>query len=225
MRKNGSRSISIRQYKLTDLFLFAVILVIAELIAHFAGVKFADDTVAYLITFTVPITALVMMRWGWVAVLYAVADGVLWCLLKSAKWQSYLCYGLGNAFIALLLLMTRFMGKERIAGKWYFSALFVTCGWVAVMLGRSLVGLCAGYSLGELLRNFCLNELLSLFMAVVIICVMRKLDGMFEDQKSYLARIDGERRDKARPDAFGASPVEMDEESMSILKRWDDNLS
>ena len=155
----------------------------------------------------------------------AVADGVLWCLLKSAKWQSYLCYGLGNAFIALLLLMTRFMGKERIAGKWYFSALFVTCGWVAVMLGRSLVGLCAGYSFGELLRNFCLNELLSLFMAVVIICVMRKLDGMFEDQKSYLARIDGERRDKAHPDAFGASPVEMDEESMSILKRWDDNLS
>lgn len=224
MRKNGSRLISIKQYKLTDLFLFAVILVVAEVIAHFAAVKFADETVTYLITFTVPVTMLVMMRWGWVSVIYAAADGVLWCLLKGAGWQSYLCYGLGNCAVAVLLLMTRFMGKEKISGKWYFSALFVIGGWVAVMLGRSLIGLCVGYSFSQLLKNFCLNELLSLCMAVVIIMVMRRFDGMFEDQKKYLMRLDEERREKMRGDGFGNAPVEIDEQSMSILKKWDDNL-
>lgn len=225
MRKNGSRLISLRQYKLTDLFLFAVILVVAEVIVHFATVKFSGETVTYLVTFTVPVTMLVMVRWGWVAVFYAVADGVLWCLLKGAAWQSYLCYALGNAFVALLLLMTKFVGKSKISDKWYLSVLFVVCGWLSMMLGRSLLGLCVGYSFSYLLKAFCLNELLSLCMAVIIIAVLRKFDGMFEDQKTYLLRLDKERRDKMRPETFGNDYVEIDDESMSILKKWDDGLN
>ena len=224
MRKNGSRLISLNQYKLTDIFLFAVILIVAELVVHFATIKFASETVTFLITFTVLITMLVMMRWGWVAVIFAAADGVLWCLLKGADWQSYLCYGLGNTFVALLLLMTKFMGKKKIASKWYFSALFVILGWVAMMLGRSLIGLCVGYSFGWLLKSFCLNELLSLCMAIVITMVLRRFDGMFEDQITYLKRLDEERKDRMRGETFGNEPVEIDSETMSILKKWDDGL-
>ena len=40
MRKNGSRLLSINQYRFTDLFLFAVIMAIAEIAAHYAVVWF-----------------------------------------------------------------------------------------------------------------------------------------------------------------------------------------
>ena len=53
MRKNGSRLISLKQYKMTDLFVFAVILVAFDLIAHFAplAMKGAAD---YIFLLTVP---------------------------------------------------------------------------------------------------------------------------------------------------------------------------
>ena len=47
MRKNGSRMISIRQYRLTDLFLFAVILVVFELVVHFAYKRFGGGPLTF----------------------------------------------------------------------------------------------------------------------------------------------------------------------------------
>lgn len=61
-------------------------------------------------------------------------------------------------------------------------------------------------------------------MAVVTVMILRRLNGMFEDQKHYLLRQDKERKELARRDEFGDEPVEIDEESLSILKRWDDGL-
>ncbi|MDE6597091.1 MAG: hypothetical protein K2K60_00450 [Clostridia bacterium] len=224
MRKNGSRLISLRQYCLTDLFLFAVILVVFELILHYA-------LIAYHGSFTfsplVPIVLLVMMRWGWPSVFYALGDGLLFCLLnrnvEGFQPYHYGVYIIGNAFIMLLLLMTRFVGKERIAKKWYFSTLFVVAGWVAVLFGRAVVSACFLHSfVGALLDG--LGDCFSLAIGIVIILVMRKLDGMFEDQKHFLKRLDNERKEKMRRDNFGDDPVEIDEESISILNKKDDDL-
>lgn len=220
MRKNGSRLISLRQYRFTDLFLFAVILVAFELVLHYALIYFSGD---FTYSPLVPIVLLVMMRWGWPSVIYAVADGVLFCALNGFGWQSYVMYGVGNAFISLCLLMTRFMGKEKIAGKWYFSVLFVVSGWVTVYLGRAIVAACCGIGFVNALVGQ-LWELLSLFVGVLLILLLRKLDGMFEDQKHYLIRMDEERKERARRDEFGDEPIEIDEETMSILKKWDDGL-
>ena len=63
---------------------------------------------------------------------------------------------------------------------------------------------------------------MSLFAAVAVLLIMRKLDGMFEDQKSYLKRVDKERRDRMKYDGFGDEPVEIDEESLSILNKDND---
>jgi ketopantoate reductase len=68
------------------------------------------------------------------------------------------------------------------------------------------------------------NGLMSLVMAIVIIAIMRKLDGMFEDQKAYLMRLDKEKRDMMRHDEFGDEPIEIDEESLAILNKGDNDL-
>lgn len=222
MRKNGSRLISLRQYCLTDLFLFAVILIAFEVILHFAFKALHGD---FLFSPMLAITLIVMMRWGWPAIFYALGDGLLYCLLNlkdpSFAPHMFAIYIIGNAFVALLLLMTRFMGKKKIRDKWYFSLLFTAVGWIAVVLGRACVAACFGLSfVSALLSHF--GDLVSFAVCLVIILTMRRLDGMFEDQKAFLKRLDDEKKEKARRDTFGDEPIEIDEESLNVLKKDDD---
>lgn len=227
MRKNGSRLISLRQYCLTDLFLFAAILIAFEVILHFAYRRFGASPLTFTFSPLVPVVLIVMMRWGWCSVFYAMGDGLLYCLLNlnatgfSGNW--FAIYIIGDAFIMLLLLMTRFMGKERIRGKWYFSALFALTGWVSVLVGRTLIATCFGYGFAATLIGQLL-DVMSLVVGVIIILIVRRLDGMFEDQRHYLRRLDDEKKEKQRRDAYGDEPVEIDEESMAIIKRRDDDL-
>ena len=222
MRKNGSRLISIRQYRLTDLFLFAAILVAAELLAFYAPRMFPNSS-DFTVSFMVPIVLLVMMRWGWPSVFYPIISGVLYCGLNKMEPRMYAVYIIGNACISAMLLATKFFGKEKIAGKWYFSALFVVLGWLAVFLGRAIVSECFGIGFVAAVIGH-LWELLSLAIGILVILVMRKLDGMFEDQKHYLKRLDAEKKEKQRRDTFGDEPIEIDEESLSILNKKDDSL-
>ncbi len=212
---------SIRQYRLTDSLIFAAILVVFELILHYALIGFSG---AFTFSSLVPIVLLVIMRWGWQGVFYAVGDGILFCLLKGAGWQGYVSFGVGNAFIMVLLLATKFLGKEKIAKKWYFTTLFVVAGWLLVAFGRTVVAACCGLDFtGTLIAQLSdSSSLLSLAMAIIIILVMRRFDGMFEDQKHYLKRLDAERKEKMRRDEFGDEPVEIDEETLSILTRRND---
>lgn len=213
-----------RQYRLTDLFLFGVILVAFELVLHYALIAMNGD---FTFSPMVPIVLLVMMRWGWPCVFYAVGDGILYCLLNSGAENFaphfYAVYAIGNAFILLLLLVAKFVGKQRIAEKWYFSALFAVMGWLLVVLGRSIVAACFGLNFATAITEH-LSDLLSLGMAVIILLVMRLLDGMFEDQKHYLLRLDQEKKERMRRDTFGDEPIELDEESLSILRKKDDGL-
>ncbi|MBD5631987.1 MAG: hypothetical protein HDP34_01995 [Clostridia bacterium] len=225
MRKNGSRLISIRQYRLTDLFLFAVILVVAEVITFYVP-KPASSTI-YSFSLAVPIILMVMMRWGWWSVFFAAGDGLLITLLRlNSEGYTPKLFAInvvGNLFIMLLLLAVKFFGKDKIAGKWYFSALFAVLGWVLVFLGKATVSAICGFSfVGALVGQ--LWDLLSLAIAIIVVLVMRRLDGMFEDQISYLKRIDKERKDKMRYDSYGDEPIDIDEESLSILNKKDDDL-
>lgn len=225
MRKNGSRLISIGQYRITDLFLFAVILIAFELIIHYAAIALKGG---FLFSPMVPIVLIVMMRWGWPSVFFALGDGLLYCLLNlnadNFRPELFGIHIIGNAFIMLLLIMIKFMGKDKIAGKWYFSALFVVSGWIAVVLGRSIVAACFKWNFAGVILDQLISDILTPFLAIIIILVMRRLEGMFEDQKKYLLRKEAERKEKLRRDTYGDEPVEIDEESLSILNRRDDDL-
>lgn len=230
MRKNGSRQISVKQYRFTDLFLFAVILLAAELLAHFA-IKWFPDEAIYTFSFMVPIVLLVAVRWGWPSVFYPALSGLVICLFNvgSADGVQWACYLIGNSFIALMLIPRYLIGVERIASKWWATALFALGGWLCVYLGRSVVwavGVAVspaeGIGAADGFISFALYDILSPAMAVIILLVMRKLDGMFEDQMSYLERRYGERKEKMRPDEFGDELEEIDEEALEILGKEND---
>ena len=236
MSKNGSRIISFGRYRATDLLLFAVILVAFEVIMFFAyNTWFGEDSswyepTRYLFSLMIPITLLVMVRWGWYGVFFAVGDGLLYCLMWLLKLDDVdsqtvlyyvLTYGIGNAFIILSYIMVKFMGYKRIASKWYFTALYAISGWVAVIAGRTAVAACLGYNL---FTEFIYADLLSLFISIILLLVMRNLDGMMERQKDYLLRLDKEREAKMVADNFGEKPLEIDEETLKTLNKKGDDL-
>ncbi|MGN0814467.1 MAG: hypothetical protein ACI4MH_04460 [Candidatus Coproplasma sp.] len=224
MRKNGSRLISFSQYRTNDLFAFAVILALAELLA-FAALNWFPQAATFTFSLLVPITLIIMMRWGWVSVLYAVAGGALYCLLHSASWEYYLAYCVGNALIGLVLIYFKLVGKQRIASKWYLSALAVILGWGLIVLGRSALLMTTGMSFLTSLSavaGFSDGGLLSLAMGIIVILVIRRLDGLFEDQKQYLIRIGKMRENEMKHDAYGDELEDLDEEMLSILDKGND---
>lgn len=227
MRKNGSRLISVKQYRATDLTIFALITIVSELLGYFATVWFAGSAF-FTLSLVVPITCLVLARWGWQATFYPIIGGVTFCLVSGLSGNYYAAYCLGGTFIMLMLLPAKLIGVDRIRKKWYFTALFAVGAWLCVYLGRSVLWAIA-YAISPVegataysgFLGFGL-DVISLFASVVVLLIMRKLDGMFEEQKKYLKRMDEERKLRMRYDSFGDEPVEIDEEALSILNRDND---
>lgn len=227
--RNNQRLISFKQYKFTDLFFFALVLGLSELLGFLAyRYWFASVIDKFYVNFMLAIALTVIIRWGWVGGIYAAADGVILCAAQGAGWQSYLTYSVGGACILLCLLLIKFTGKAKICDKWYFSLLYIIVGWAAVNVGITCMSVIFGESFLKALSQsfgFGVYGALSLAAAIVTIMILRRLDGMFEDQKAYLLRKDEERRELARRDEYGDEPIEIDDESLSILKKWDDGLS
>lgn len=225
MRKNGSRLISIGQYRTTDLIIFAVILVIFDLLEYYASILFGNAAI-FAFCLTIPITLVIMIRWGWYSVFYAVGDGVLLAALYNpSMWQSYLCYGIGNGAIMLLLIVVKLAGKKKIASKYYWTMLFVVGGWVLQNFALTVMNAICGYPFVSSLSSnfgFGITGLLSLAMGIAISLVLRKLDGMYEDQVAYLKRLKGEREEKQRLAERGEDVLEFDEEDFAILNKDND---
>lgn len=230
MRKNGSRFISIKQYKTTDLFIFALILGVAELLNFFA-VSWFPNQLVYNFSLMIPIVLTIMMRWGWPSVFYAVASGLLVCVMRGggASGINYACYIIGNAFVALMLIPAYLIGRDKIRAKWWSSALFLIGGWLCVYFGRSLVWTIAfaispvaGRYVWSGFVEFAVGDLFSLIIGTVLVLILRRLDGMFEDQVSYLKRMEKARQEKLRVDQFGENLGEIDEETFNILNKDND---
>ncbi|MDE7379999.1 MAG: hypothetical protein K2N14_03000 [Clostridia bacterium] len=157
---------------------------------------------------------------------FAIGDALLLTAINNPSvWQSYLCYGVGNASLMLLLIAVKLLGKKRIASKWYFTALFVLCGWFIQNLTITVMNAICGFSFVSYLASnfgFGITGVLSLAMGLVISLVLRKLDGMYEDQIEYLKRVKGEQEENRRRAERMEDGLELDEESLAILNRDND---
>lgn len=228
MRKNGSREISFSQYRTTDMFLFAVIVAVAELFAFAATVWFPEEAI-FSFSFMLPLALTVMMRWGWPSVFYAVGSGLIYCALHSCGWQYFLAWSVGNASIIVVLAYLIPIGKERVAKSWLLSLGMVLIAWAAMVLVRSAVFAAAtGAGYVQALAYFCGistdSGLLTLVMGMLSVIVIRRFDGLFEDQKAYLVRIGKMREEQRKRDTFGEELAEIDEEQLSILNNDDSEL-
>lgn len=187
--------ITFKQYRNIDLVIWTVLLVIFETITTFATTKwFAAQAVA--ISISLALICIVMMRWSGYAAILAVAGGVVYCFASGAKPEQYLIYCVGNLFSLIALLLFKVFDKERIRTGVFKLVLFVLVAYVGMTLGRGVVSLFFG---GEL-KTFVViatTDVISLLFAEVVLMILRKTDGMIEDQKTYLLRLDREKKEAA----------------------------
>lgn len=185
-------NISFKQYRGIDLAIWLVILSVFESLTVIAASKWFPSEL-YTLSQVVAVLCIVMMRWGGYAVIHAVAGGFVFCLVQEAGLEQFAVYCVGNCFALIALALFKVMGKEKVRAEIGFAVLFTAVAFCGAQLGRWFVSLVFGGSPGSI-ATFFMTDSLSLLYAVVVVLISRRVDGLFEDQKSYLIRTEAERR-------------------------------
>ena len=186
--------ITFKQYRNIDIGILCLLTAIFESVATLATSKwFVGQPMA--ITITLALTLIAMHRWGLFAALVPVVGGATFCLLSSASAEHFLIYCGGNVFALASLVYFRLFGKESVRHSFLRTLLFASTAYVAVAVGRFLFSLPFGAGFAELV-GFLASDILSLLFAVVILTVFRDVDGLIEDQKAYLFRLERQRKEE-----------------------------
>lgn len=190
------RQISFSQYRAIDLAIMAVLLVISQgLISIASATIYADQL--YVVSTVGAVTALVLMRWnGWAAI-HAVLGGIVYTALAGGGWQQYLIYCGGNLLSLAALLVFKWLGKDKIRQDGLLTMFFALCVQLLMQLGRAGAAYLLGYPAGVCF-GFITTDALSILFSVCVIWVSRRIEGLFEDQKKYLLRIQRERQVEGR---------------------------
>lgn len=184
-------NLSFKQYRAVDLGIMLALLMFADaLIVYAARVWFPDES--YVLSPTVAIVCIVMMRWGGFAAVHAIGGGLALCVASGASAGQFAVYCIGNCFALIALVLFKFLGKEKIRSKPFWTILFTVVAFFATQTGRWLVGLFLGGMVDDFITFFTTDSL-SLLFAVLAVLIARRVDGLFEDQRSYLIRTQSER--------------------------------
>lgn len=186
------REISLKQYRAIDLACFSALLILSQsLILWAASGWFADQL--YVVSPAAAVVAIVMMRWDAFAAVPAVLGGAAFCIASGGTPEHLLIYCAGNLVSLLNVWLWRRYPKQRIGESVYASLAYGLCVQLLMMLGRSAVAALCGHTLGECL-GFVLTDSLSVVFTLVIVWIARRGDGLFEDQKHYLRRMQKEKQ-------------------------------
>lgn len=170
-----------------DLLIWGVILVVFEMLATTAGSKWFSSQ-PYSVSLVPAVAAIVYMRWGIYGMFHAGFGGLVFALVSHAGLGGTIVYALGNLLSGVALLLFRIKEKDKVKGSAGLRVVFTLLVAVLMQLGRGLASLVMGGTLSQLL-DFVYTDALSGVFAVVIVYVASKMDGVFEDQKAYLFRI------------------------------------
>ena len=185
-----NRQMTFRQYRAIDLTLFSIMLCVSEAIVVTAATLWFPDQL-YTVSVTGAVTAIVLMRWGLYAAIHAALGGFVYCLAAHGTAAQFVIYCLGNLLSLASLAFLRLLGGERIRNDSFLSVGFGLATLLFMQLGRALVALAMGTAARNCL-GFFTTDALSLLFTGVIIWIARRLDGIFENQKHYLLRINKE---------------------------------
>ena len=200
--------LTFRQYRQMDLTVFGAMLVVAEALIVLAATRWFPAE-AYTVSIVAAVTSIVLMRWGPWAAIHAVLGGLVYCFVSGGQPGQYLIYCAGNLFALLSLLWFRIPGKGRVSGKeriredGFLTVIFGLTVQLLMQLGRAAVAFAllraspgsapAGTQSVAGALSFCIGfittDALSGFFTAVILWIARRQDGLFEDQKHYLLRI------------------------------------
>lgn len=185
---------SFGEYRAIDLTIWAMIMCFFEfLIIKAITVWFPNEL--YTVSLAAALTAIVYMRWGAWGGIHAVLIGFVFCLFSGGTGKQYIIYCVGNLFSMLSLVMLYKVGKERVRTGKLLALLFPLLVQILMHGGRALTALILGTPIASV-PGFFLMDSLSYVFTLVIAWIVRRLDGVYEDQKHYLLRLKSEEEKK-----------------------------
>lgn len=189
-----NRQISLAQYRTIDLMILAVLMAVVQVIIGFASSVWFPDQL-YVVSPVGIIVALVMMRWGPWAAMHAVLGGALFVWISGGNSHQLIIYGVGNLFSMLALPLLRWPGKEKLRSNVIYTLLFGVAIQLLMLAGRAAVAAILGYE-ADICFVFITTDALSILFTLCGVWVIRRIDGLFEDQIHYLLRIQSEQSAK-----------------------------
>ena len=175
------------RYRVIDLFLFMCILAVFEFLIAKAAVSWFPDE-AWTVTAVCGITAIVMVRWGPWCLIHAALGGVVTAAVSGGNTNQILTYAIGNMAAIAVMPLVRKWGWKRLKSEtgpcFLFSALTV----LAMQAGRAAVSLILGGK-PDGIWLFVTTDALTYVFTILIVWVASRQDGMLEDQKHYLKRL------------------------------------
>ena len=179
--------ITFRQYRAMDLFIFTILLCVCETLITLGATRWFPQE-PWTLSLTPAITAIVMVRWGGFAAIPACLGAFVFCLASGATLSQYAIYCVGNlAALALTQFLYR-QGWKRLHEQVILALVYGVMTALLMQAGRALMAIIQGATLGDGLRFFTTDSLSTLFSALLV-WIMRRQDGMLEEQKHYLKRI------------------------------------
>lgn len=189
------RQISLAEYRSVDLAILTGLMLLSQAVIQWAVSYWYADMTGYVVSPVAAVVALVMIRWNLWAMIPAVAGGVALNLFCGGSGEQFLIYSVGNLLSALALVYLKLVGKERVRANVVLSLLFALLTQLLMQLGRAAVAAALGHSWRACL-DFITTDALSTLFTLVIVWIVRRVEGLFEDQIHYLLRIQKEQSEK-----------------------------
>ena len=186
-----NRQISLAQYRSIDLSILTGLMAASQLVIHVAVKSFYAEQTGYIVSPVAAVVALVMMRWNFWAAIPAVLGGLLLSLLSGGTAEQTLIYSAGNLLSMLAFLLLKIAGNERIRLNVVLSLAFAALVQLLMQLGRAAMAALLGHPLPACL-DFITTDAMSILFIMVIVWIVRRVEGLFEDQKHYLLRVQQE---------------------------------
>lgn len=187
------RQRTVGEYRAIDLIMFLLMVVLGEAVIGMAATAFPREL--YVFSLVPVITAIVMMRWGSWALLHAAAGGLVYTWISGGAGTDFIVYCAGNLLGLGALVLFKVFGKERIRGDALGTIAFGVATALLMQLGRALVWMLI-HRTGQGILAFFTADVLTLLFTAVVMWIVRRLDGIFEDQITYLLRISKEKEEE-----------------------------
>ena len=182
---------SFKQYRTLDLTIFIGMYALCEYLVVKAATVWFDEP--YSISIMLPLLAIVMMRWDKYSVIHAIVYALLFVFYQKGNLNQYIIYLVGNLGFMLMLIYVNKVGKDKIRSSFFDASLYMVVGFLLMEIFRGIASMVvAGSNIGVILQ-FVMTDMLSLVFAILVVIVVRKMEGIFQDQKQYLLELNSQK--------------------------------
>ncbi|MBR3252363.1 MAG: hypothetical protein IKF80_11720 [Erysipelotrichaceae bacterium] len=181
---------SFKQYRTLDLTIFIAMYALCEYLVIKAATVWFDEP--YSISIMLPLLAIVMMRWDKYCIIHAIVYALLFVFYQKGSISQYLIYIIGNLGFMGMLVYVEKVGKETIRKTFFNSFVYLFTGFLLMEVFRGIASMIFTGTSIFVIVQFIMSDMLSLVFATLALIVVRNADGVFEDQKQYLLRINSQ---------------------------------